>query len=268
MFGQRPPQKKEQDFDLSNIDDVINRYKAKIENKRHSTSSSYKSASSGKSFKSPASSFKSHRSSSSFKSPASSHRKSSSSKSPVRYDKALITRCSLWKLIKEKYPNNPYNPDTNHTITINGPKYKQLNKDCKDIPCNNEIELHPINEKKPKKKATKAKEPKEEKPKKKATKAKEPKEEKPKKKATKAKEPKEEKPKKKATKAKEPKEEKPKKKATKAKEPKEEKPKKKATKAKEPKEEKPKKKATKAKEPKEEKPKGKTPRKGLGQKKA
>ena len=235
MFGQRPPQKKEQDLDLSNIDDVINRYKAKMENKRHSTSSSYKSASSGKSFKSPASSFKSR--SSSFKSPASSYRKSSSSKSPVRYDKALITRCSLWKLIKEKYPNNPYNPDTNHTITINGPKYKQLNKDCKGIPCNDEIELHPINEKKPKKKATKAKEPKEEKPKKKATKAKEPKEEKPKKKATKAKEPKEEKPKKKATKAKEPKEEKPKKKATKAK------------------------------EPKEEKPKGKTPRKGLGQKK-
>ncbi len=145
-----------------------------------------------------------------------------SPKKPVKVDKKLINKCTIWKYLKEKY---------NH-----------LDKDCENIPTAQEIELA-----KPKKAP---KEPKEAKPKKAP---KEPKEAKPKKapkepkevKPKKTKEPKEAKPKKAP---KEPKEAKPKKAP---KEPKEAKPKKAH---KEPKEVKPKKTKV-TKEPKEAKPK-------------
>jgi len=143
-----------------------------------------------------------------------------SPKKPVKVDKKLINKCTIWKYLKEKY---------NH-----------LDKDCENIPTAQEIELAKPKKapKKPKEaKPKKApKEPKEAKPKK----TKEPKEVKPKKAP---KEPKEAKPKK----TKEPKEAKPKKAP---KEPKEVKPKK----TKEPKEAKPKKTKV-TKEAKEAKPK-------------
>jgi hypothetical protein len=178
------------------------------------------------------------------------------------FEKDLINRCTLWKLIKDKYPNNPYNPTSGKSIKLNGPLYNNLEKTCMNVPIDEDIELPekasriakkaaPKEEEKPKK-ATKKAAPKEEKPKK-ATKKAAPKEEEKPKKATKKTAPKEEKPKK-ATKKTAPKEEEKPKKATKKAAPKEEKPKK-ATKKAAPKEEEKPKKATKKAAPKEEKPK-------------
>ena len=78
---------------------------------------------------------------------------SSSSKSSIIQDAdpETIRRCNKWAAIKQKYPNEPYNPDNKKKtkIKVGGPTYKKLEKDCHKIPIDQKykIEETPLNSK-------------------------------------------------------------------------------------------------------------------------
>ena len=78
---------------------------------------------------------------------------SSSSKSSMieDADSETIKRCNKWAAIKNKHPDNPYNPDNKKKtiIKVGGPTYKKLEKECRKIRINSKYKMEetPINSK-------------------------------------------------------------------------------------------------------------------------
>ncbi len=65
----------------------------------------------------------------------------SSDNEKIIHNDNTINICSKWNLIKKKYPTNPFNPITNLKIKVDGPKYKELNKLCENVPINSKIKF-------------------------------------------------------------------------------------------------------------------------------